>query len=162
VLDTALSKLRAFNSSAWGNVSAGWKITTCQKSNQRISLVQLLRLECYSTETQDRGLHCKVYRSAQTVLESENLNPCVYPCLKFIACLLKMSFNYVHISGVVTNKKIINVERTLHTRGKIFNDKVNLKCKQSNWHDTALWNTHLLIKQIGFVVTKSHTELLIL
>jgi len=34
--------------------------------------------------------------------------------LKFIECLLKMAFNYVHISGAVTNEKIINIERTLH------------------------------------------------
>jgi len=31
-----------------------------------------------------------------------------------VECLLKMSFNYVHISGAVTNKKIINIENTPH------------------------------------------------
>jgi len=50
----------------------------------------------------------------------------------YFACLKDWSFNYVGISGAVTNAKIINVERTLHARGKIFNDTVNLKRKQSN------------------------------
>ena len=72
------------------------------------------------------------------------------------------SFNYMHISEAVTNDKIINVERTLHARGKISNNRVNLKYKESNWDDAALWNTHLLIKQIGFVVAKSYAELSIL
>jgi len=75
VLDATLSKLGLLNISAWDNVSVGWKINVCEKSNTRIWLVQLLLLAFYSRATEDQLLQCKVYRS-------RDVRPWPWPGLK--------------------------------------------------------------------------------
>jgi len=86
----------------------------------------------------------------QTVLVSKNLKPLVsmHLVLQFIPCLLKMSLNDVNKLGTIAYEEVVHVKRAFDTGGYTFDDRVDFQCKECNREYAALWNTHLLVKQI--------------